>query len=1347
MSRSGRDYHEDARDRVIDAAKRSGVSVGELVQALADTPRAAARRSRRSTTDAAVLDRQLDELSERLKRMTSGEDRGTRSMRSRTDTGSGRYDRDEAPRRGGSRRDESDTGRILDVLDGLDRKVRALAADRRPLAASREALFEDDAPRGRRHRDPVDDLDRATSGLARREDPRRDEARPLAKVVERAVPDLERHFRELSEKMDLLRSRDDRDQNAGLIAEIRALREFIEKRAGLGADVSDEIRRVAQKIDELAARRPERDTIEPLMTEIGRLRDVVLQNNVEGSLRSIEAGYGHIVDRLDDLKRGLAGPRVEAKVDAEISEIHNLLRTVPQVSQFSALERHLSDLALKVEQMASRDGGDGIAVMERRIADLKGHLDSIDPTAVVRALDQRLKVVADKLDDIERAARGPVAPERLASLVDELRTIAAGSRTAEEVRNLETRLTELSDRVAEFDRRRPSFDDTDRLHERIAEIAGKLDHLAAPASDRRTVDALEAAVARLDEMMARAPASAPSSDLIDSRFNALFDRLDRDERAMPVAAPTAEVEALTREIAAMRRELAASRPAGDLEAQMRLLAERLDRSTAHESDDEALAQIEDQLTRISQQLTSTQDRFQDLGALEGQIRRLAERVEDNQLDAVAAAREAAREMVREFGEARGGGDGVSDSVLRALQDDLRSLQSAARDTESRTNDTLISLHDALTGIVGRLAAIEKIAQGSARQAAAARSAAQAAESAVQNGAAQQVAAQPAPMVSAPAAATTVRVEAPGYVDTITGALEASKPTTAANAVARARELLSASASGEDVRPLEPGSGKPSFRASAPSATAQPQAPAMSPIAAARAAVAAVAAGPAAAARAEADVPPAAARKADFIAAARRAAQAAATSAPPVGAAQPQDRANPIESEPTAPEGGDPTSPLARIGQALRKNRRSLVLATAAIVLAVLTFRFLPDGSGPLPEKAAEAPRSAVSTMAAAPTAPETTNSVARRTPAMPAVQAEPEAAPVKPPQTSPSFPGVSAIPPAPVETEAAPQATATQRSGDLLSPIPVAEAPGTPTTTGSIPKTEAQAPAAPAAEAAPLPEKIGSDRLRKAAESGDPAAAFEVGLRFAEGRGVPADLGRAADWYAKAAAKGSIPAQYRLAVAYEKGLGVERSTDKAKQAYLAAAERGNVRAMHNLGVLFANARDMNSAVPWFQRAADLGLKDSQFNLGIIHALGSGVKQDLAVSYKWFSLAAKQGDQEAEKKQGEVAGHLDKVNMAAARMAVQTWVQRQVDREANDEATVWREAPATASAPASTAGARDAVVQVQSMLKAKGLFTGPADGTYGASTRTAIKAFQKKAGLAQTGDIDAALIQALSGKAL
>jgi len=216
--------------------------------------------------------------------------------------------------------------------------------------------------------------------------------------------------------------------------------------------------------------------------------------------------------------------------------------------------------------------------------------------------------------------------------------------------------------------------------------------------------------------------------------------------------------------------------------------------------------------------------------------------------------------------------------------------------------------------------------------------------------------------------------------------------------------------------------------------------------------------------------------------------------------------------------------------------------------------------------------------------------------------------------------------------------------------------------TGSIPSPKAApAPVAPQPPAAPdlanLPPSI-SASLRMAAAAGDAAAAYEIATRYAEGRGVPANMEEAARWFERAAAKGLVPAQFRYASQLEKGLGVKKDLEAARRLYLAAAAKGNAKAMHNLAVLYAEGPDgkpdYETAAKWFQSAARHGVADSQYNLGILYARGIGVGVDLAESYKWFALAAAGGDPEAGKKRDEVAAHLDAAALAGARRAVESF---------------------------------------------------------------------------------------------
>jgi localization factor PodJL len=178
---------------------------------------------------------------------------------------------------------------------------------------------------------------------------------------------------------------------------------------------------------------------------------------------------------------------------------------------------------------------------------------------------------------------------------------------------------------------------------------------------------------------------------------------------------------------------------------------------------------------------------------------------------------------------------------------------------------------------------------------------------------------------------------------------------------------------------------------------------------------------------------------------------------------------------------------------------------------------------------------------------------------------------------------------------------------------------------------------------------------------------------------------------------------FRLGTMFEKGLGGPKDVDAARRYYIRAAERGNAKAMHNLAVLDADGGgkgpNYKSAADWFRKAAERGVADSQFNLGILYARGIGVEQNLAESYKWFSLAAAQGDQDAARKRDDVAKRLDAQSLAAAKLAIQTFVAEVQPDDAVTVATPaggWDAAPPTASKPAPKRPARMAAAPPRSL---------------------------------------------------
>jgi localization factor PodJL len=267
-------------------------------------------------------------------------------------------------------------------------------------------------------------------------------------------------------------------------------------------------------------------------------------------------------------------------------------------------------------------------------------------------------------------------------------------------------------------------------------------------------------------------------------------------------------------------------------------------------------------------------------------------------------------------------------------------------------------------------------------------------------------------------------------------------------------------------------------------------------------------------------------------------------------------------------------------------------------------------------------------------------------------------------------------------------------AADSTASVAIPQTPASPVTstdiTGSIPPAVPSGRKLSMVQVPPterLPDGIGGPVLRAAALKGEPTAAYEIAVRFAEGKGIAPNLDEAAKWYDRAAGAGVVPAIFRLGTFYEKGLAVKKDVDIARRYYLQAAERGNAKAMHNLAVLDADGggkgANYKSASQWFRKAADRGVADSQYNLGILYARGIGVEQNLAESFKWFSLAAAQGDADSGRKRDDIAKRLDPQSLAAAKLAIQTFTPEPQPDDAINVATPgggWDSAPAQASVP-------------------------------------------------------------------
>ncbi len=126
-------------------------------------------------------------------------------------------------------------------------------------------------------------------------------------------------------------------------------------------------------------------------------------------------------------------------------------------------------------------------------------------------------------------------------------------------------------------------------------------------------------------------------------------------------------------------------------------------------------------------------------------------------------------------------------------------------------------------------------------------------------------------------------------------------------------------------------------------------------------------------------------------------------------------------------------------------------------------------------------------------------------------------------------------------------------------------------------------------------------------------------------RVLPKDEAEAVRWYRKAAEQGYAQAQFNLGVVYANGRGVAKDEAEAVRWYRKAAEQGLAMAQYNLGVAYPKAtvfrRMKSDAVGWDHKAAEQGLAQAEFQLGLAYELGEGVPKNQAEAYFWLNLGA------------------------------------------------------------------------------------------------------------------------------
>ena len=900
----------------------------------------------------------------------------------------------------------------------------------------------------------------------------------------------------------------------------------------------------------------------------------------------------------------------------------------PPGPDFSSLERHLVKITSQIESLRQPDHIEqSIAAFRSELAEIRHAITEAMPRRAIESIESEIRALARRIDDTRQNG-------------SDSQMLAGIERALSEIREVLRSLTP-AEQLAGYD-------------QAIRNLTAKLDQIIRANDDPSTIHQLEGAIAALRAIVSNVASNDALARLSDDvhALSAKVDQLSRpDGRSDSLAALEQRIAALMSSLESREQRPPAGENSEQIERALLALSDRLDRMPVGNDSASAFAHLEQRVSYLLERLEASSDhRSGNLGRVEEGLQDILHHLERQHASFADFA-------ANSRGEPAAQDNGFADLFKRELSD----IRFSQAETGRHTQDSLEAVHNTLGHVVDRLSTIE----GDLRTVRAQPAAPQAAIPAAPSYAAPAPSA-PEPSYSAPEEPIVLQYAEPEAIQSVAmpppikaelpnpaatqehfsaaprdfhAASQAEPPSVPPRTISEILEPHTAPsrlAIAPDLppdHPLEPGT-RPSARVASPSER----------IAASESAISSI---PAAASKEPVST-------SSFIAAARRAAQAAAAAPPPDKASRPPKAAKPADQ--------------AKAASNITSKIRSLLVGASVVVIVLGTFRMamtLLDTSAP-------------------PAIPGAESSTDAPSPASPAGNG---ASPAMPAQTMPSMTS-----PTPIGRQSFNNAVT--GTGDSIASVPIPQNNGssfssTGDVTGAIPLSPNSSSTGKLAmiQVPPterLPEAIGGPVLRAAVLKGDPTAAYEIGVRFAEGKGVAANYDEAAKWLDRAAQAGVVPAIFRLGTFYEKGLSVKKDVDIARRYYMQAAERGNAKAMHNLAVLDADGggqgANYKGASQWFRKAADRGIADSQYNLGILYARGIGVEQNLAESFKWFSLAAAQGDVDASRKRDDIAKRLDAQSLAAAKLAIQTFTaEPQPDDAINVAAPAggWDSAPATA----------------------------------------------------------------------
>ncbi|MCA0406567.1 MAG: hypothetical protein LCH39_10500 [Proteobacteria bacterium] len=454
----------------------------------------------------------------------------------------------------------------------------------------------------------------------------------------------------------------------------------------------------------------------------------------DGALNAMRGELAKLTQRIDDLRHAPQGASDEvAAVRRELAQVSATLEQISPQRLVGLVEHAVSGLADRLVREPHAGLPASLAEpLERVHEDVRAVLREVASSRGTDLLSREVGNIARRLDQIS-AASSPDQIERIATETGAIKQLVTQALRSQPLEGLAHQIEQLSRQVERFQSNPAARDDramldairdvSDRL-ERLdprASFAGLESRLGAIASLENRLSAVAGIEAKLGEIALGMEKLAKKTQPLP-KLDSISERLERIDRALdnPKASPLAGLDQLTARLDHIGSQLdkVSTPPKGNDDALLSLmerLSNRMEQVAGATPDSRALDQLHAEIAGLARRVEATGGTPAGLDSLERAVSDLFSQFDQTRRDmrelAESAAVRAAEQALQTSTPQRSSdGEALAAEGLLLLKRDLSDFKSAHSEAESRTRETLQQVQTTLSLMMKRLGEAEERAR-------------------------------------------------------------------------------------------------------------------------------------------------------------------------------------------------------------------------------------------------------------------------------------------------------------------------------------------------------------------------------------------------------------------------------------------------------------------------------------------------------------------------------------------------------------------------------------------------------------------------------------------------------------